>query len=177
MPSSPIRRSGLRQVAQGSPTQRRGNQSTRREVILAAPGDFKKFPNIFTDHDASPKFYRKLNLYLGITRSSDKDETWSEPQMIFKGYTGASSRAFHAGDHEGGLEPATSGIFGAPRGKVARPFRGTSARNNFYQLSGRLRRCEWKETCFYFLGLSSLPFFSSLFFSALGGLSALSEIT
>jgi hypothetical protein len=27
------------------------------------------------------------------------------------------------------------------------------------------------------LGLSSLPFFSSLFFSALGGLSALSEIT
>lgn len=82
-----------------------------------------------------------------------------------------------AGDPEGALEPATSGIFGAPRGNLARPFRGTSAKSNFYQLSGRLRRCEWKEPYFYFLGLSSLPFFSSLFFSALGGLSALSEIT
>jgi len=82
-----------------------------------------------------------------------------------------------AGDHEGALEPATSGIFGAPRGNLARPFRGYSAKSNFYQLSGRLRRCEWKEPYFYFFGLSSLPFFSSLFFSALGGLSALSEIT
>ena len=65
---------------------------------MVAPGDFKKFPNIFTDHDASPKFHGKLNLYLWITRSRDKDETWSEPQMIFKGCTGASSRAFHARD-------------------------------------------------------------------------------